>query len=90
MGKLGHLIERLENAIPPNAVENDIYNREPADMVEIINASWFYKISCTESILKQNKSFNENSYAWRDRLNNLTLKAIEYSDIEKDYSDKIG
>ena len=87
--KLSHLIERLENSIPPNAVESDIYNRQPADMVEIINAAWFYKISCTESILKQDRSFNENSYIWRDRLNNLTLKAIEYSDIERDYSDKM-
>jgi hypothetical protein len=89
-GKLHHLIERLENNIPPNAFENDAYDRQPADMVEIINAAWFYKVSCTESILKKDHSFNENSYVWRNRLNNLTLKAIEYSDIERDYSDMIG
>jgi hypothetical protein len=89
-GKLHHLIERLENNIPPNAFENDAYDRQPADMVEIINAAWFYKVSCTESILKNDQSFNEDSYVWRNRLNNLTLKAIEYSDIERDYSDMIG
>ncbi len=86
-GKLHHLVERLENNIPPNAIESDAYDRKPADMVDIINAAWFYKLSSAESILDSNRSFNEDSYVWRDRLNNLTLKAIEYSDIERDYSD---
>lgn len=88
-GKLHHLIERLENSIPPNAIETDAYDRQPADMVDIINAAWFYKLSCTESILNEDRSFNEGSYVWRDRLNNLTFKAIEYADIERDYSEMV-
>ncbi len=87
---LGHLIERLEHEIPPNAIEKSVNDRRPADLVEIINAAWFYKISCHESILDGDKKFRGNSYVWRDRLNNLTLKAIEYSDIEQDYLARNG
>ncbi|GBD93150.1 hypothetical protein BMS3Abin05_00733 [bacterium BMS3Abin05] len=83
--KLPELIERLENKIPPNAYEKKILQRKPASLVEIINASWFFKICCLNEVFNADGTFNEENYAQRIRLNNLTLKAIEYSNLEYEY-----
>ncbi|MCK5241524.1 hypothetical protein KAR34_03635 [bacterium] len=80
---MNKLIDRLENDIPPNEVEGSIDDRKPATMIEIINAAWFYKMSWPE-IEKGIDAINDR-YNKRDTMNNLTLKAIEYADIESDY-----
>lgn len=88
--RLHHLIKRLDNGIPPNAFENSINDREPASMVEIINAAWFHKISWEDQIFKTDGSFNEDICKKRDIMNRLTLKAIEYADIEEKYRNEVG
>jgi len=88
--RLPNLIERIDNGIPPNAHESTISNREPASIVEIINAAWFHKISWEDCIFNKDGSFNEDICIKRDRMNRLTLKAIEYADIEKTYRDNIS
>ncbi|GAH36423.1 unnamed protein product, partial [marine sediment metagenome] len=84
-GNLPHLINRLDNGLPPNAFEFSIENREPASIVEIMNAAWFYKISWGEELFMSDNSFNVDLCNKREMLNRLTLKAIEYSDLEKEY-----
>ena len=76
------LLNRLENGIPPNAIEKSIDDRQPVDLAEIINAAWFHKISWQLPIFTDGK-LNEEVYKLRNRMNNLTLKAIEYSHVEK-------
>ncbi len=85
---LRHLIERLESGITPNAIENSASDRQSADMVEIINAAWFYKISLPD--IGNDPIAIEQRYKLKDRMNNLTLKAIEYSEIESNYRAKVG
>ncbi|MBI5409967.1 MAG: hypothetical protein HZA14_11425 [Nitrospirae bacterium] len=87
---LPHLIERIDNGIPPNAYENTINDRKHAELVEIINAAWFHKIAWEDNIFNSDGSFNKDICKKRDILNRLTLKAIEYADIEKEYREKIG
>ena len=82
---LSHLIERLDYGIPPNAYEKTINNREPATVAEIINSVWFHKLSWEDQLLNGEGNFNENICPKRNRLNQLALKALEYSDIEKEY-----
>jgi hypothetical protein len=88
--KLPHLIERIDNGIPPNACENSINEREPTTIVEIINAAWFHKIAWKDDIFDKDGSFNKDICKKRDIMNRLTLKAIEYADIEKEYRNEIG
>ena len=83
--KLRHLIERIDYGIPPNSYEISIKNHKSATLVEIINAAWFHKISWKENIFDKKGDFNEEIYIKRDRMNRLTLKAIEYADIESDF-----
>jgi hypothetical protein len=54
-------------------------------LVEIINASWFYKITLEKKLLKDNVEIDTTLFDKIDTLNRLTLKAIEYSDIETEY-----
>ena len=83
-----HLVKRIKNGLPPNAVENSIEKRRPAELVEIINAAWFYKISSNERLLKKDGKINEEIFSKKETLSRLTLKAIEYSDIETEYKNK--
>ena len=82
---LSHLIERIEYGIPLNAYEKSINEREPATIVEIINAAWFHKLSWEDHLFDEKGNFNEKICEKRDRMNRLTLKALEYSDIEREY-----
>jgi len=85
--RMSHFIDRIDNGIPPNADENSIDDREPATIVEIINAAWFHKISWEDDIFNKNGCFDENICKKRDIMNRLTLKAIEYANLEKEYRD---
>jgi len=61
--------------------------------VEIINAAWFHKISWEDDIFDKKGFFNDKICKKRDIMNRLTLKAIEYADLEKgfrDYYAKLG
>jgi len=83
------LILRLANGLPPNAVEYSITNRRPASFVEIINAARFFKISgmsAGQKLISQNGIINPKALDDKDMLNRLTLKAIEYADIETEYA----
>jgi len=86
--KLPHLIKRIDLGIPPNAHEENIDEREPATLIEIINAVWFHKITWEDRVFDEKGVFNEDIIMKRDRMNRLTLKAIEYADIEDDYRKK--
>ncbi len=85
--RLSHLVDRINNGIPPNAYENSINDREPATIAEIINAAWFHKISWEDEIFNREGSFDESICKKRDMMNRLTLKAIEYADLEKEFRD---
>lgn len=87
---ISHLIGRIENGIPPNAYEKSINEREPAKIAEIINAVWFHKLSWGEHLYDDNGNFNGQMCEKRGRINRLALKALEYSDIEIEYIEKMG
>jgi hypothetical protein len=88
--KLGYLINRLDHGIPPNAYEESVEEREPADIVDIINAAWFHKIAWEDPICGGGGNFNEEICTKREIMNLLTLKAIEFSDLEKEYRSKVA
>jgi len=85
--RLSHLVDRINNGIPPNAYENSINDRDPATIVEIINTAWFHKISWEDDIFDKKGFFNDKICKKRDIMNRLTLKAIEYADLEKEFRD---
>ncbi len=88
--KLPHFVERLDFEIPPNAYEPSINDREPAKLVEIINASWFHKISWEDAIFTGEGTFNKDMVNKRDKMNRLTLKAIEFAELEEKYRYEYG
>lgn len=74
------LISRLDQSVPPNAFESTIADTRVATFVEILNASWYHRVSVdTTGDLTE-------AAETRNRLNNLALKAIEYSQLATDYS----
>jgi hypothetical protein len=79
---LPDLISRLDAMIPPNAFESSLDDERIASFVEIVNAAWFHRVSL--DALATDVSV-EVLAAQRDRLNNLTLKAIEFSDLASSY-----
>lgn len=83
--KLRYLIERLDNGIPPNAYEESIDQREPATIEEIINSAWFHKIAWEDQVFNSEGIFSKSIIEKREIMNLLTLKAIEYSDLERQY-----
>lgn len=78
------LIERLDYLIPPNAFEESLSDPRIATFVETINAAWLHRASVDP--LANNTSPLDAALA-RNRLNNLTLKAIEYSELARNYGD---
>ncbi len=83
------LLIRLENDVPPNAIEYKLNERIIPSIAEIINAAWFFKIAKIDNILNQiyhdESTIRVNTFVKKQNLNRLTLKAIEYSFIDKDY-----
>ncbi|ODS29825.1 MAG: hypothetical protein SCARUB_05070 [Candidatus Scalindua rubra] len=57
---LPHLIERINNGIPPNAYEPSVKHRETASLVEIINAAWFHRVSWENDIFTNDGTFNKH------------------------------
>ena len=82
---LPHLIERIDFGIPPNAFERSIHERKQSTIAEIMNSAWFHKLAWEDRLLKEGGGFNTEILEKRSRMNRLTLKALEYSDIESDY-----
>ncbi len=77
------LCDRIAHRIPPNAVEIDPFAPVIADIPAILNAGWFYKITCLSklsSYRKQGEYVNELNI-----LNDLLLKAIEISHVHQKY-----
>ena len=85
---LPHLIERIDFGIPPNAFEKSIYERKQSSIAEIMNSAWFHKLTWEDHLFKEGGDFNSEILEKRNRMNRLTLKALEYSDIETDYSNE--
>ncbi|MHA1381858.1 MAG: hypothetical protein ACTSRG_26100 [Candidatus Helarchaeota archaeon] len=81
------LVNRIDNKITPNAYEKSFEDRKPAELVEIINATWFHRITWNINILDSATSkINKKALIKKDRMNRFALKAIEYSEIEKNYN----
>ena len=51
-------------------------------MVDIINAAWFFKASTGITVI-DSSGLSQATRNAKERLNNLTLKAIEFSDISE-------
>lgn len=87
---LPELVDRLDHGIPPNTVEAPVQETTKrkkkravrgVGIVEIINAAWFHKIvSAGEAV-----ELPDTPESIRKRRNRLTLKAIEYSFIQREY-----
>ncbi len=82
---LPHLIQRIDFGIPPNAFEMSIKERKQSTIAEIINSAWFHKLAWEDHLLKEGGDFNSEILEKRSKMNRLTLKALEFSDIETDY-----
>ncbi len=82
---LSRLIERLDKDIPPNALEESIDDRSEVDLVEIINAAWLQRVSLPLSALAKDGTINSEATTQRRRANRLTLKAVEFAGLSRDY-----
>ncbi len=96
---LPSLVERLEHGIPPNSTDGvGEPRRRPrkrarkrpraVGLVEIINAAWFHKIVANASeggATPLGISPLGPGEAIRRRRNRLTLKAIEYSYVQREF-----
>lgn len=82
---LPDLIKRMIHGITPNAYEPSVEKRKAVSLAEIINAAWFYRISWENDIFDNDGTLNKDILKLRDRMNRLTLKAIEFADIETEF-----
>ncbi|MGR3176243.1 MAG: hypothetical protein ACUZ8N_16865 [Candidatus Scalindua sp.] len=82
---LPDLIERIRHGITPNAYEPSVGDRKVVSLVEIINAAWFYRISWGNDIFANDGTLDKDILKLRNRMNRLTLKAIEFADIEVEF-----
>jgi hypothetical protein len=79
-----HLVGRLGRLIPPNEIINPNGTVRIADICQILNAGWLYKLTQLPSMYTDSTLV----YEYFDELtilNNLILKAVEMSDLQKDY-----
>ena len=82
---LPDLINRISFEIPPNACEKSTDDRRPSKIIEILNAAWFSRLAWEDRLFSRDGQFNDKLCEKRDIMNRLTLKALEYSDIEVDF-----
>ena len=87
-GRVQALIDRLDNGIPPNVLAESSAKSEPAQLVDIINAAWLHKISWVHDDFMDKPSSTSTWLQKRNRLNNLTLKAIEFSDLALSFAER--
>ncbi|MGZ5442972.1 MAG: dCTP deaminase [Thermoanaerobaculia bacterium] len=89
---LKQLVERLDHGIPPNAIDASVESpttngatllSTAAGLVDIINAAWFHKI--VESSHYHQDVTLDDKERLRRRRNRLTLKAIEFAYIQRDF-----
>jgi hypothetical protein len=83
--RLPALIDRLDHSIPPNAVQDADGSEQVATFAEIINATWLTKMSLPA--FAPGKDDLEVGVETRNLMNNLTLKAIEYAHLAREYSE---
>jgi hypothetical protein len=77
---IGPLIQRLEAGLPPDEVAPGQY----ATLPQILNAAWFFRVGCSP---RQTDSAITESKAFKERVNRLTLKAIETVELARGYSE---
>ena len=87
--RINKLSIRLKNCIPPNTT-NDLDINANASLDEIINSAWKNRLSWEAEIFDDEGNFNEKYLYERKKLNKLTLKAIEYANLTKEYNDFIN
>jgi hypothetical protein len=82
-----HLVERLMHEVPPCEIEGPAsLTGTPASLAAIVNAGWFYRILKGRELAIRDEG---SAVRWRkelDKLNELTLKAIELSDVRRQLS----
>jgi hypothetical protein len=69
---------------------NDLDINANASLDEIINSAWKNRLSWEAEIFDDEGNFNEKYLYERKKLNKLTLKAIEYANLTKEYNDFIN
>ncbi len=79
------LMERLENQIPPNAIEENLYDHKLCSVAEILNSSWIYNL-CYNGELLNDDNISSDLLHFKDLLDRITLKGIEFSDLEKQFN----
>ncbi|CUV65339.1 hypothetical protein BN3087_280010 [Sulfurovum sp. enrichment culture clone C5] len=82
--KIELLSDRLTRGIPPNTT-NDLDSTKNATLCEILNAAWKERISWESGIFDGDGSFKNESLKKRTKLNDLTNKAIEFSELQASY-----
>lgn len=87
--RINKLSIRLKHCIPPNTT-NDLDINSNADLYEIINSAWKNRLSWEPKIFDNDGNFNEKYLHERKKLNKLTLKAIEYANLTKEYNNFIS
>ena len=74
---------RLYDRYPPNAFEDDPLKPVPANLAQILNAGWMYKLAFLKS-LSNEISVEDYIEDW-NRLNRLLLYGIELADLQRTY-----
>jgi hypothetical protein len=80
-----HLVGRLDRNIPPNEIIGPDGTMRIADIRRILNSGWLYKVTKLSSMYTNGiveTQFCDDLHI----LNNLVLKAVEMSDLQKEYT----
>jgi hypothetical protein len=79
------LTDRLQKGLVPNMLD-DLNITSNATLCEILNTAWQYRISWEGNIFNQKDKFEEIYLKERKKLNQLTNKAVEFSDLTNQYT----
>ena len=84
-GDINHYCDRILYCIPPNASEVDIASPKVSDLQSIMIAGWVHKTAHLSSMFSSECS--EGYIKNLTTLNKLLSKAMELSDIQKEYQE---
>jgi len=78
------LLERLQMDLPPNQIEQHLTQTRDVSLASILASVWLYKLTSLPSLFER----DPEGYAKRvHTLNRLTLKAIELSEVKREYQE---
>jgi hypothetical protein len=78
------LLERLHAELPPNRIEYNLSDNRPVSLPSILASGWLFKVGELAPVFGQDRARYVQEV---QKLNRLVLKAIELSEIQREYAE---